>query len=278
MFVIRGLMNHLVIVFVGVLIVVGIVNKDKIKTELTQMGYLESASTDVASASSNEEPAAVVAKTEAPAAVAQAAPSAPTASAPALQAMPTHLTVNASAPVAAAPALAPVQQASAQQAQQPFGNAPYYVQQQMQQRMRQQQMQQRMQQQMQARQAQTAEVALADDVKTQWAAARAAYWQRDLDKAEKLYKALLDVSEEAGVAGELGNIYYTHRRFEDAANMFFEAGLRHLKSDTPDQANMVMGPLSQLAPQKAKELQAKLIELHQSKTEASTKTAEPTDK
>lgn len=264
MFVIRGLMNHLVIVFVGVLIVVGIVNKDKIKTELTQMGYLDSQASDVASTSSFAEETS---KSEAPAVEPKVAVSSPAPAAPAeapkeqaSQAMPTHLTAQVAAP---ASALAQAQQAPAQ--------APYYAQQ--------QQMQQRLQHQMQARQsqaAQTAEVALDADIKTQWAAARAAYWQRDLDKAEDLYKALLESSDEAGIAGELGNIYYTHRRFEDAANMFYEAGLRHLKSDTPQQANVVMGPLSQLDRQKADQLRTKLMELQRKNIEALNEKTEPT--
>ncbi|PCI40528.1 MAG: hypothetical protein COB46_06765 [Rhodospirillaceae bacterium] len=265
MFIIRGLMNHLVIVFIGVLVVVGIVNKDKIKTELTQMGYLESSSNDGARTSQEDD--AVVA-TEA-----EARGEAVAATQPVAQAMPTHLTpARASAPaqaqqVQAAPA-APAAPAPAQ--------APYYAQQQqMQQQMQQQQMQQRMQKQMQARQPQTNEVALAEDVKTQWAAARTAYWKRDLDKAEELYKALLETSNEAGIAGELGNIYFTHRRFEDAANMFYEAGLRHLKSDTPEQANRVMGPLSQLDRKKADELRTKLMVLQSNQAKSANSTPQP---
>ncbi|PHS75922.1 MAG: hypothetical protein COB59_11325 [Rhodospirillaceae bacterium] len=252
MFIIRGLMNHLVIVFIGVLVVVGIVNKDKIKTELTQMGYLDSASSDVVSVS-QEEDAVVATEAEAPVQATREA------EAPVAQVMPTHLTPS----LASAPAQVQQAQATPTQAQ---GSS--FAQQQMQQ-------QQRMQQQMQAHQAQTNEVALADDVKIQWAAARTAYWKRDLDKAEELYKALLETSDEAGIAGELGNIYFTHRRFEDAATMFYEAGLRHLKSDTPGQANMVMGPLSQLDRKKAEQLRTKLMDLQKSQTKSANSTPEP---
>jgi len=274
MFIIRGLMNHLVIVFIGVLVVVGIVNKDKIKTELTQMGYLESSSNDGARTSQEDDAVAVATEAE-------ARGEAVAATQPVAQAMPTHLTpARASAPAQAQQVqAAPAAPAPAQ------AQAPYYAQQQqmqqqmqqqqMQQQMQQQQMQQRMQQQMQARQPQTNEVALAEDVKTQWAAARTAYWKRDLDKAEELYKALLETSNEAGIAGELGNIYFTHRRFEDAANMFYEAGLRHLKSDTPEQANRVMGPLSQLDRKKADELRTKLMVLQSNQAKSANSTPQP---
>lgn len=97
------------------------------------------------------------------------------------------------------------------------------------------------------------------DVKETWVSARTAFWQGDADKAEALYKSLMQSSSEADVAGELGNVYFTQRRYDEAANMYFEAGQRHLKGDTPMMANVVIGPLSRLAPEKAQELRKQIM-------------------
>lgn len=97
-------------------------------------------------------------------------------------------------------------------------------------------------------------------VKEMWVAARTAFWQRDLAKAEKLYKELLEGSDEADAAGELGNIYVQQRRYDEAGEMYFEAAMRHLNGENPMQAMMVVGPLSRLAPEKANEVRQKIMQ------------------
>lgn len=301
--VIRWIMNHTVIVFVGVLVAAGLFYQDEIKTELTQMGVLGASASQTAEAKTD-----ATAK-PAPAAAIAAAPAVSAAQADAAAAkpsqMPTQLTPSApveAAGEAAAPAEAPATQtAQPQQGNMaPYGYAPPqgmpyntammqpqgYPQQrygqpnfqqqmppQMQQQMQQQQermqqQQQRMQQMQQMRpQMPTPPVnpmdaGLDDALKDKWVAARTAYWAGDKEKAEELYKAIVEESKEADVAGELGNMYFSERRYDDAAAMYYEAGLRYLDSDTPMQAGMVMGVLSQIAPQKAGELREKLMEKH----------------
>ncbi|MFC1673227.1 tol-pal system YbgF family protein [Pseudomonadota bacterium] len=317
--VIRWIMNHMVIVFVTVLVVAGLAYQDQIEQEMVQLGWMDAPKaevTEVASVSaSTATPSAPSATTapevEAPVAAAEA----PTADAPSQ--MPTHLSAQApaAAPAAAAApapasAQAPAQAPAQAQApvQQPYGYAPQgygprygqapqgyaqapqgYAPRQMMGQMGPRQMGQgqmgqgqmgqgqmgrgQMGPAMQAPQMPTppslgADVGLDDAIKEQWSAARTAYWERDLEKAEELYKALVESSTEADVAGELGNIYFVQGRHEDAAAMFYEAGLRHLKGDNPVRAGIVMGPLSQLDREKANDLREKMMKIHRAQVEA----------
>lgn len=294
--VIRWIMNHTVIVFVGVLVVAGLFYRNEIKTELTQMGVLGTSASEAAQAST-----AATVKPAIAAAPAVSAAQANSAAAKPGQ-MPTSLAPSAavepSAQTEAAQAPAPVPghmpQGMAQPPQgfvPPYGYAPPqgmpyntammqpqgypqqpYGQPDFQQQQMPPQMQQQMQQQQQRMEQMRAQMppppenpmdaGLDDALKDKWIAARTAYWKGDVEKAEELYKAIVDESKEADVAGELGNLYFTQQRYDDAAAMFYEAGVRYLDSDNPMQAGMVMGVLSQIAPQKAGELREKLMEKH----------------
>ena len=297
--VIRWIMNHMVIVFVAVLVVAGIVYQDKIEQEMVQLGWMDAPKTEVSSASA------------APTSTPSKTPETPVVSAPVAgetggeadaQAdvpgqMPTHLTASTDTMVAAATATpgasAPATPHAAGpvggMAQRPYGPGPQgygpqgygpqgpglqgYGPQgygprygQMPQGF-QPAMPQSMPQ-MPTPPAMGVEVGLDATVKEQWAAARTAYWQQDMKKAEELYKALVESSDEADVPGELGNIYFAERRYEEAAAMFYEAGLRHLKGDNPVRAGIVMGPLSQLDREKADDLRQKMMEIHRAQLEA----------
>ena len=59
------------------------------------------------------------------------------------------------------------------------------------------------------------------------AAAREAYWMRNPAKAESLYRQLIDLDpDNPDGYGELGNLYFSEGRWEDAASAYFEAGSR----------------------------------------------------
>lgn len=59
------------------------------------------------------------------------------------------------------------------------------------------------------------------------AAAREAYWMHDHEKAESLYRRLIDLEpENPDGYGELGNLYFSQGKWDDAASAYFEAGSR----------------------------------------------------
>ena len=57
--------------------------------------------------------------------------------------------------------------------------------------------------------------------------AREAFWNGSVDKAESLYKSLISKGNTSpDIYGELGNVYYANGKLEDAATMYYEAGVR----------------------------------------------------
>lgn len=256
--VIRWLFNHMVIVFLAVLIILGAVYQDRLEKELTDLGVLPLSKLTAAFTPSSKDTAS---KAEPTAAVAE------TASSSKQTQMPTHLTQTtppsnaAPAPSSAAPApvaTAPVQAQNnapmvarnfpPQGFQPQFGQAPM--------RMMPQQFNQQP-----ARPAFVQPPALDDSVKEAWIAARTAFWQRDLVKAEELYKKLVTDSGEADAAGELGNVYLMQNRTKEAADMYYQAAQLHLDGDNPMMAASVVAPLSQLAPEKAQDVRQKIMTL-----------------
>lgn len=103
--------------------------------------------------------------------------------------------------------------------------------------------------------------ALSPDLQHDLAAARTAYWQRDVKKAVEIYEALLKASpDQADVYGELGNVYLAMGKRDEAANAYAAAGDLLVKSATPMAAGKAMMPLRMLAPEKAEELRRKIYE------------------
>ena len=96
------------------------------------------------------------------------------------------------------------------------------------------------------------------DMETRWAEARQAFWNGDKDKAEVLYKALAaEFRDEAGIAGELGNLYYNSGRRAEAANQFHSVGLIALKDGDSVQVRSMIGILQSIAPDLAADLKAR---------------------
>ena len=57
--------------------------------------------------------------------------------------------------------------------------------------------------------------------------ARDAFWKGDIDEAVEKYTSLIATSgENPDFYGELGNVYYANGKWDDAANMYYEAGVR----------------------------------------------------
>lgn len=95
-------------------------------------------------------------------------------------------------------------------------------------------------------------------IEAQLETARAAYWDRDVTKALELYKIMLrEAPDNIDVNGELGNIYYNQRQFDEAAERFFKVGLLAHESGDNQQLNAMIGVLQSFAPSMANELRNK---------------------
>ncbi len=99
------------------------------------------------------------------------------------------------------------------------------------------------------------QTANAEGYDEQLAAARQAYWNGDAAKAEELYKSLAaEFASKADVQGELGNLFFTQRRMDEAAEHFFNAGKLSLEAGNFPQAQAMIGVLQGIAPAKANDL------------------------
>ena len=88
-------------------------------------------------------------------------------------------------------------------------------------------------------------------------AARQAYWQGDLARAETLYAALAkDAPGNPDVIGEYGNILFAQKRFDAAGEAFLATGRLLAKNGQTKQIHPLIGVLQNIAPQKAATLRA----------------------
>lgn len=95
----------------------------------------------------------------------------------------------------------------------------------------------------------------ADDMQTRWDEARKAFWEGDKETAEAAYTALVaEYPNEAGIAGELGNLYYNTGRYDAAAKQFHIVGKIALEAGNKAEAMAMIGVLQSLAPELAAEL------------------------
>lgn len=87
------------------------------------------------------------------------------------------------------------------------------------------------------------------------AAAREAYWLHDHQEAESLYRQLiaLDPDNPDGY-GELGNLYFTQGKWEEAAAAYFEAGSRLARSGHIMEAENLLDVIRGLESPQANEL------------------------
>jgi len=77
--------------------------------------------------------------------------------------------------------------------------------------------------------------------------ARKAYWQRDLPKAERLYRILISANDaNINAWGELGNLYYMQVRWPEAAKAYTEATLHLIDNNNMQQAAFLHRLVSQM--------------------------------
>jgi hypothetical protein len=101
----------------------------------------------------------------------------------------------------------------------------------------------------------TPQAAAPTALETGLANARAAYWSGDLAKAESLYMALGKTAPgNADIQGELGNLFYSQRRYSEAAAHYFMAGQQLISEGKTQQAMPLVGVLQSIAPDKAAKL------------------------
>ena len=91
--------------------------------------------------------------------------------------------------------------------------------------------------------------------------AREAYWQRDIENAEKNYRALIDLqAENPDPYGELGNVFYSAGQWDKAAEAYYEAGVRLIKLEQYGQTMHLVSVLRGLNAERAGQLDKSLRE------------------
>ena len=101
--------------------------------------------------------------------------------------------------------------------------------------------------------------AAAGDIQSRLTEARQTYWNRDLAKAETLYKSLVaDAPTNADIKGELGNLYFAQRRMNEAADMYHQTGIQLIADGNTQQIMQLVGVLQSIAPDKAADLHSRL--------------------
>jgi tetratricopeptide (TPR) repeat protein len=91
------------------------------------------------------------------------------------------------------------------------------------------------------------------------AAARRAYWSKDIPLAIRRYQALIQgYPNEPDYYGELGNIYFKEGEHERAGEAYYEAALLLLDRGERDRAKDLLDLLEKTAPAYAEELARRL--------------------
>ena len=87
------------------------------------------------------------------------------------------------------------------------------------------------------------------------ASAREAFWLHNYDDAEKNYRALTELEpQNPDGYGELGNMYFSQGRWEDAAAAYYEAGIRLVGEGRLDSARELVNVIRGLNGKQADEL------------------------
>ena len=90
--------------------------------------------------------------------------------------------------------------------------------------------------------------------------ARAAFWERDMARAERLYLLITkDNADNTDAWGELGNLYYMQSRWTEAATAYTEATLHLLDSGHFPQAMYLQQLVSRLDGKQAKRIHEHLV-------------------
>lgn len=86
--------------------------------------------------------------------------------------------------------------------------------------------------------------------------AREAFWLRNYEEAEDIYRELTRLEpENSDSYGELANMYYTEGRWEEAAAAYYEAGVRLVRAGRLEQASQLVKVIRSLDGAQADELE-----------------------
>ena len=92
------------------------------------------------------------------------------------------------------------------------------------------------------------------------AEARESYWLRDFDAAEQHYRKLTQIDpDNPDGYGEMGNMYFSQGKWDEAATAFYEAGTRLVKTGHLVQARQMVEVIRGLNGPQAEDLEAQVI-------------------
>jgi len=106
-------------------------------------------------------------------------------------------------------------------------------------------------------QAGAGDVESADDISLD--AARQAFWQRDMEGAEKLYRKItMSDVDNINAWGELGNIYFMQSKWKEAAQAYAEVTLKLLDANDFPRAAYMHNMVNRLDPEQAGRINERL--------------------
>ena len=92
------------------------------------------------------------------------------------------------------------------------------------------------------------------------AKARESFWLRDFDAAEQHYRKFTQIDpDNPDGYGEMGNMYFSQGRWDEAAASYYEAGTRLLNEGRVVQARQLVEVIRGLNSPRADELDAQLV-------------------
>ncbi|VBB69622.1 hypothetical protein RIEGSTA812A_PEG_1095 [invertebrate metagenome] len=96
-----------------------------------------------------------------------------------------------------------------------------------------------------------------------WVTARRLFWEQNPAIAEQAYQILIrEYPDEPDLPGELGNIYWNYGRWQEAAALYHEAGLRAMRVSNSRQVGAVIRILQYLDPDRAELLWQNVMGRH----------------
>jgi hypothetical protein len=91
------------------------------------------------------------------------------------------------------------------------------------------------------------------------AEAREAYWLRDFEMAEQHYRNLIQLDpDNPDGYGEMGNMYFSQAKWDEAAAAYYEAGTRLLEQGHVDQARQMLEVIRGLNGPRADDLESQI--------------------
>jgi tetratricopeptide (TPR) repeat protein len=102
-------------------------------------------------------------------------------------------------------------------------------------------------------------VHLTEDAKQMFYMARQSYWMGNVLAAENIYLKLADAEDDnPDVYGELGNVYYSQGKWNEAGKAYYEAAIRLLELDRNNQVDYLLRVIQGLDSDSAEKLKQKI--------------------